>query len=112
MNSTEAMWEDEMWWRDLMEELASMSIDALVEVVCNDDVKVEEIRQMCNESDKNKEDVLNAIRELEEEDMEMFAEEIENQWEDAWEFIQGENAVSSLVYPAVAVTLSVFALNF
>ena len=49
MNETN--WEDDKWLKDLMEELAAMSFDSLREVVCNGDIDVSQVREMCDKAD-------------------------------------------------------------
>merc|ERR1712150_200683 len=83
------MEEAEEWWTGLLEELASMAFDELENLVCSDTMGIKEIEEMCMDSDKHKEEMLEMIGDLDEDDLEMFAEEIEKQWEDAWDFIYG-----------------------
>ena len=97
------MEEAEEWWTGLLEELASMAFDELENLVCSDTMGIKEIEEMCMDSDKHKEDMLEMIGDLDEDDLEMFAEEIEKQWEDAWDFIYG-GAMQTATFTAVTVT--------
>ena len=54
-------YEDEQWWRDFVQELASLSFDSLVEVVCTDDQDIEQINEVCADPEKKKEELMDAI---------------------------------------------------
>ena len=102
-------WEDPDWWKEMLEELASMTFDALYDLVCSDTMGIPELEDACAEAEVSQEDLIRTIRGLNDDEIKEFIEEIEGTWEDTWDLITG-NAIKNFAFSAITFTAAVAVL--
>ena len=86
-----------------------MSLDALDEMICNGEMQADEIMELCADSEKTKEDILATVRDLDQKEAEDFAMDLEQQWDEAWEYLDGDNAFKLCAFSAVTTATTLFA---
>ena len=88
-----------------------MTLDSLDELICQQDQQIPELADLCEDPERTKEDILETVRDFDEEDADQLVRDLEQQWEDAWDFIMPEGAYRVATLSAVTSVTAVLAFT-
>ena len=97
-------------WEEVMDFLANESYDFVVNFACQDK-SIKEVAELCDQATAQKEQFIEALKQMDEEDVMMMYDDYMSQAEDAWEQLFGSMGATSLTATAVTAA-AIVALSF
>ena len=109
-------WEDTLygedaWWRESVDEFASMSFEDLHMTLCTDDITLETFLELCDDALAKKEDYMDVIHDLSEENVRLLVDDVNSTWEDAWDVFFSVNYAFAFTSSCTAFSLAVLAIT-